>query len=112
MRDGIGQQCFSGLGILPQQFAGCGKREGLTGELGVEAVMEITAQAASFFLACGDQSFTGALQVNREAHCVGGDTRLPGQVIEQMAVGGGKRFAWAACSRVRVSLPSAMRCAA
>jgi hypothetical protein len=58
-----------------------------------QSIVQIAAQAAAFFFARGDEPLARALQVGGEAHGVGGNPGLMGDVFQQSPLGGGERFA-------------------
>ncbi len=49
--------------------------------------MQVTAQAAALLLTGEDQPLPGMLQRSRQRHPVGGDTGLPGQILQQPVIG-------------------------
>ena len=61
---------------------------GQGGELGAEAVMEITAQAPPLLFAGGDEPLARALEIGGEPHRMGGDADLARQVFQETPVSG------------------------
>ncbi len=68
------------------------------GELGAEAVMEITAQAPALLFTGGDDPLARALEIGGEAHRMGGDADLARQVFQETPVSGAKCLAGTARS--------------
>ena len=59
--------------------------------------MQVAPEAA-LLLPHVDEAFAGTLQFVRQANGVDGDTRLPGEVVQEAPVGGGEVFSWRAGS--------------
>ncbi len=91
--DGLRQQAIRRLGVLSVEAAGGGEGERLAGELGAEAVVQVAADAAAFFLAGRHQLLTSAAQVGGQAGGVGCGPGLAGDGLQQTPVFGRERFA-------------------
>jgi len=67
----------------------CAERPGLdsqSGELGAEAIVEITAQSSPLLLPSGDNPLARALEISGEPHRVRGNADLACQVLQQLPV--------------------------